>query len=114
MSTKIVRMAAATTMVLFTGAARADDRSECVKAAGDEAIMACSRLITSESPALPASISFYNRGNAYEKKGELNAAMADFNEAIRLDVTFAAAYTARGTTYWGQGNPERALADWNE
>src|SRR5262249_15186389 len=98
--------------------AAADDRADCIKAAGDEAIAACSRLIKSESfksgSRGVAHPWFYNRGVAYEREGDLDAALADLSEAIRLDAKFATAYTARGTTYWQQGKAELALADWNE
>ena len=60
-----------------------------------------------------AAVAFYNRGTAYGQMGS-DAAFGDFNEALRLDPKFAAAYTARGTANWFRGKPDLALADWSE
>ena len=40
--------------------------------------------------------------------------MADFDEAIRLAPTDAEAYYCRGTAYFDQHQPDRAIADYNE
>jgi tetratricopeptide (TPR) repeat protein len=101
-------------IVLLAGSAFADDRAECIKAAGDEAIGACNRLISDGDLGNFAAPAFYNRGTAYTQKSDLDAAVKDFNEALRLDPNFAAAYTARGTAYWLRGKPDLAFADWSE
>src|SRR5262249_53724792 len=49
-------------------------------------IATCSRLITGGNP-----YAFYNLGNACARKGEVDAALPDFNKAIPLDVKLAAA-----------------------
>jgi Flp pilus assembly protein TadD len=41
-------------------------------------------------------------------------AIADFNEAIRLDPNDASAYTARGNAYNATGEIDRADADFNQ
>jgi tetratricopeptide (TPR) repeat protein len=89
-------------IVLLAGSAFADDRAECVKAAGEGTISACSRLISAGDLGSFAAAAFYNRGTAYTQS-DLDAAVKDFNEALRLDPNFAAAYTARGTAYWLRG-----------
>ena len=40
---------------------------------------------------------YYNRGVARHKMGELEAALNDFNEAIRVDPDYAQAYYSRGS-----------------
>ena len=65
-------------VMLFAGAAFADDRAECVKAAGQEAINACSRLISAGGLGSNAAAVFYNRGTAYPQPGS-DTALADFN-----------------------------------
>jgi tetratricopeptide (TPR) repeat protein len=50
-------------------------------------------------PAKNDAIACNNRGLTYRDKGELDRAIADFNEAIRLDPKFALAYNNRGLAY---------------
>jgi tetratricopeptide (TPR) repeat protein len=101
-------------IVLLAGSAFADDRAECIKAAGEEAISACNRLISAGDLGSFAAPAFYNRGTAYTQKSDLEPAVKDLNEALRLDSNFAAAYTARGTAYWLRDKPDLAFADWSE
>ena len=54
---------------------------------------------------------FNNRGTIYKEKGDLDRAIADFSEAIRLDPKFAAAYFNRGNAYDDKGDDAKALAD---
>ena len=48
---------------------------------------------------------FLNRGNAYGDKGDFDRAIADYNEAIRLDPKYAVAYNNRGIAYRDKGDP---------
>ncbi len=57
---------------------------------------------------------FNNRGAAYFLKGDLDRAMADDNEAIRLDPDDAVAFNNRGTVYQAKEDLDRAIADYNE
>jgi lipoprotein NlpI len=59
-------------------------------------------------------MAFSNRGNAYSDKGDTDRAIADFNEAIRLDPTSAVAFDNRGSAYHDKGDNDRAIADYNE
>ena len=45
-----------------------------------------------------------NRGLAYRMKGDLDRAIADFDQAVRLDPKSSAAYNDRGTTYGMRGD----------
>jgi tetratricopeptide (TPR) repeat protein len=58
--------------------------------------------------------SYANRGAAYAAKGDLDHAIADFDDAIRLDPKFAGAYFNRGSAYQVKGDLDRAIADFNE
>ena len=74
----------------------ADDRSVCDtmwETAPDQAIAACTRLIASAKGRTLAT-TYYNRGSAYNGKGEYDRAIADLNEAIRLDPNNAKARSA--------------------
>jgi tetratricopeptide (TPR) repeat protein len=57
---------------------------------------------------------FYNRGNEYADKGDLDRAIAEYNEALRINPNFNMALANRGLAYSEKGDIERALADYNE
>jgi tetratricopeptide (TPR) repeat protein len=57
---------------------------------------------------------FYGRGVAYQGKGDLDRAIADFTAAIRLQPRFAIAYASRGSAYEANGECGRAAADYSE
>ena len=47
-------------------------------------------------------------------KGDNDRAIADYNEAIRLDSKSTLAFIGRGDAYANKGDRDRALADYNE
>ena len=57
---------------------------------------------------------FYNRGIAYAKKSQYDRAIADFNQAIRLDPDSIFALNNRGAAYARKGQYDDAIADFNE
>src|SRR5262249_48864989 len=59
-------------------------------------------------------ITYYNRGNAYFTKKELNRALGDFNTAIEIQPDFAMAYCNRGSVYIALGAFERAIDDYDQ
>lgn len=52
------------------------------------------------------------RARAYRGKGELDKALADFDEAVRLDPKPASLYIDRGTIHQSKGNLDQAIADY--
>jgi tetratricopeptide (TPR) repeat protein len=56
----------------------------------------------------------HNRGSAYYGKGDVDRAIADYSETIRLDPKSALAYNDRGGAYFDKGALDRAIADFNE
>ena len=57
---------------------------------------------------------YYNRGNAHSAKGDFAAAIADYDEAIKLDPKNASALTNRGTAHSEKGDADAAFADFDE
>jgi tetratricopeptide (TPR) repeat protein len=54
------------------------------------------------------------RGKAHYDNKEYDAAIADYNEAIRLVPKYAISYMLRGSAYYLKGDNDHALADYNE
>jgi tetratricopeptide (TPR) repeat protein len=54
------------------------------------------------------------RGNAYEKKGNLDRAIADYSKVIEIDPKYAPAYAKRGAAYEKKRDHDRAIADFNK
>ena len=74
-----------------------------------------STIMARPSNSIPnAWLRFYNRGNAYAKKGDLDRAISDFNEAIDLDLKNAAAFYNRGNAYLEKGDFDRAISDFDD
>src|SRR5262249_17279604 len=79
-----------------TSAAQNDDFGVCASdtAAPDTSIAACDRAISSgRNKGRNLAIVYYNHGVAYGQKGDLDRAIADYEEAIRVDKTYPSAYT---------------------
>ena len=53
------------------------------------------------------AVTLNNRGFAYQSKGDYDRAIADLNEAIRLDPKLALAYNRRGLAYHHMGDYDR-------
>jgi TonB family protein len=94
----------------FATSAAAREVGQCGEATGDAAIAACSAVINDNTKN---AVTFHLRGNAYRAKGELDHAISDYNEALRLDPKFASAFNNRGHSYLAKSDYDRAIADFN-
>lgn len=56
---------------------------------------------------------YFARAYSYDNKGNLNQAIADYTQAIKLKPS-SAAHNNRGTAYAQQGDYNRAIADYNQ
>ena len=79
----------------------------------DRSIAACSRIIARKDAGARAG-AFHNRGLAYLEKGDIEQALADLSEGIRLDPKPAFRFHERGEVYLRKGDHHRAVADLTE
>jgi tetratricopeptide (TPR) repeat protein len=91
--------------------ALADD---CFEKRGDEQIAACNAQLQAKQTPSDQAISLNNRGNAYAAKGDLDRAIADYNQAISLDPKYPKAYHGRAILYKNRGDLDRAVADYSQ
>jgi len=111
--------AALAALALATAArpALADDRSLCGNAGSDpdERIAACSREAASGRwQGHDRAVMVFNRAVAKLVKGDRNAAIADYDEVIRLDPAYVEAFVRRGDVRKSQGDLDGAIADYNQ
>jgi tetratricopeptide (TPR) repeat protein len=103
--------AALATFGIAVMSAAADDRQTCDRSQGEEAVAACSRLIDLNADDAHA---YTGRGNAYLVKADYDRAIADFDQAIKLDPTFVLPYYDRGVAYARKADYDRAIADFSQ
>jgi tetratricopeptide (TPR) repeat protein len=60
------------------------------------------------------SVTFINRGKAYNDKGEYDLAIADFDHAIEMNPKDANAFLNRGNAYRAKGDQDHATRDYEE
>jgi lipoprotein NlpI len=72
--------------------------------------VAPSIILTADNRA----VVFIDRGNAHLAKNEVDPALADYDEAIRLNPRSATAFYDRGILRQKQGDPGAAIADYDE
>jgi lipoprotein NlpI len=80
----------------------------------DAAIEGCGRVLEDQKQKPKArTAAYFNRGNAYLSKGQHDQAIADFDEAIKLDPKNASAYNNRGNAKSEKGEADAAIEDFN-
>ncbi|MGZ3361542.1 MAG: tetratricopeptide repeat protein [Xanthobacteraceae bacterium] len=99
-----------------TWAASQGDWDDCNQRTDIERrISGCTAIIQDQSESEKNRAVAYNvRGATYVERSDLDRAIADFSEAIRLDPRSALAYNNRGRAYREKGDDNRAIADLNE
>jgi len=84
----------------------------CVGAKPDLAICTCTHVIESGKRAEQVRLLAYShRAAAFQKKGDYDLAIADYNKVIELNPHFAGAYYRRALAYESQGDKDQAIAD---
>lgn len=80
----------------------------------DPGLNACTRMINSGRFKDKALASIYRaRGSWKQKKGELDASLADYGISIRIEPDNVESYDYRADVYQQQGEFDRALEDYN-
>ena len=59
----------------------------------------------------PTAVRYLNRGNTHRDRGNVNLAIEDYSQAIRLDVNYSTAYNNRGDLFYRNGEINRAITD---
>ena len=96
-------------------AAKADDRTECERQAGEPAIAACTRAIASGTfTGIDLAKLHTNRGVELKLKGDLDAALKDYDEAIRLNPADHFAFNNRANVRRDKGDLAGAIVDYSE
>lgn len=81
----------------------------------DPGLNACSRMINSGRYQDKALAAIYRaRGSWKQKKGELNAVLADYGISIRIEPDNVESYDYRADVYQQQGDLNRLLADYDQ
>jgi tetratricopeptide (TPR) repeat protein len=93
--------------------ANADAANSIVNA--DVVIAACTRTIESGQVSESAlGRVYFHRGDAYGAKGDLDRAIADYTESIRLNPKSGSAFFFRGREYARKEDYNRAIDDYSE
>jgi tetratricopeptide (TPR) repeat protein len=97
-------------------AASQQDWDDCKQTSDrDRTIAGCTRVVQDQSEsASNRAIAQRNRGVAYDMLGAQDRALADFEEAIKLDRNYAPAHLSRGIMYGKKGDYDRAIAEYSE
>jgi lipoprotein NlpI len=106
-------------LLVFAAPARAqwnDDAEKCAETSTpDLALARCTRAIQSGELSEPSLVvTLNNRGNAYQNKGDYARAIADYDQAIRLNSESALLFYNRGSAYQHRGDYERAIQDYEQ
>ena len=99
-----------------TARAKGRDIAACAQNKDNEAaVTGCTRIID-DSKVKPKghAAAYYNRGNANSAMGDFAAAIADYDEALKLDPKNALAFANRGTAHSEKGDAGAAIADFDE
>ena len=106
-------------LLSFAGAASATTQTDMVDCQQmrdlDRSITGCTNLASDRSlDAHDRAIAYLDRGLAYYAKNDLDHAIDDWSEAIKLDPSYLHAYNNRGKAYRAKGDYAQAIADYSQ
>ncbi|MDH6261224.1 tetratricopeptide repeat protein [Bradyrhizobium sp. BR13661] len=83
----------------------------CNRGNVDDVIAGCSTAIKQKPNSQNVWIAYHNRGSAWSTKGDYDKAIADFDQALRLNPNLASSYSNRGRAWAMKGAYDRAIPD---
>jgi tetratricopeptide (TPR) repeat protein len=83
-------------------------------ASAEEGVEACTRLIAEETEPARKAAAHNGRALAKARGGDLDGAVADFSEAVKLKPDYAEAFYNRANALDRSGRPDRAIADYDK
>jgi Mlc titration factor MtfA (ptsG expression regulator)/Flp pilus assembly protein TadD len=83
----------------------------CALGEYDKALADCATLINPDAADENSAFPYFERGRVQREAGNLDAALADFDEAVRRDDQWAEAWCARGVARADRGELREALRD---
>jgi tetratricopeptide (TPR) repeat protein len=99
----------------LAGCGKLGNAIKCRSNDPDTRIAGCTALIqTGDIKPENLSVIYDSRGDAYSRKGKLDLAIHDFNEAIRLNPYNQSAYRDRGVEFYGRRDYDRAIQDFSD
>ena len=104
-------------LTLSATGARADRYEDCALTKDlDLTIRSCTQIIErgKKETRKVRFAAYLRRGFAYEDKGELDRAIADWTKSIKLYPSYANIYAVRGLAYRKKGEFDRAIADFTQ
>jgi tetratricopeptide (TPR) repeat protein len=118
--TAAVALTAVSTIVLPATACaqQSDERRRCLAREGvapEQKLESCTLIIESGGQTPQTRVAAFNsRGNVHLSHRDYDRAIDDYNEAIRLDPTYAIGFNNRGLAYQGKRQIDRAIEDYDE
>ena len=101
--------------MLFADPRRLTTGRRAKTSSGEVAIEACSRAITSgKIKGRTLSLLYTNRGVEYGLKKDFERAIADHDQAIKLDPKNSLAFNNRGNAHGDKREFDRAIADYDQ
>ena len=80
----------------------------------DAVISVCDALIDNDKTARADRLkALLARGAAYQRRDDVDRAIVDYSDALRIDPKLADIFNIRGELYRGKGDRPRALADFS-
>ncbi len=106
----------AVSLSFAANAKRDRDWDACKGSDADASIAGCTNVLSrgKRETQSDRATAYNNRGWSYSQKDDHDRAIADYDEAIRLDPNFALAFVNCGWSYERKRQYDRALADYNE
>jgi tetratricopeptide (TPR) repeat protein len=112
-------------VVACSAPSQVSDRDRCMAFDPDAAIAGCTAIIQSDRETQDRlAAAFFNRGLAYYSQRRYDAAIHDFDQAIRLQpntapgsgqaISAAVIFDFRGNAYRHEGQYDRAIADFDQ